>query len=353
MKWLYKIWSGYNGFTPARVPERAQGKHIELGWRRYIETVEPGDRLWVYFYGPHRFEPGVYITGVVARVDLDIERVRVRMDWHSTTHPITDPATANLVARTVRARGLQVFLFPEEIVTDDYCTLASDASSCSQHRCGTCTAWSRQLPRIRLRDYWWPQRLHGVEDYVAAYWVRPRRAPFSNLLKGVRNTSEVFYRFKSGEENLAHPLALGIASSLTQQHIEAFDCVVPIPLSPDKAKRGEHHRSLSLARQVGDLLDVPVQQFLTLDRPISKRAMGGTPAQFEAAYRHALNVEARPARPFDRILLIDDVATRGSTLTCAAEAITAVHPDAQVSAATAGLMTLVSTVRREAAIVAP
>jgi predicted amidophosphoribosyltransferase len=352
MKWLYKIWSGYNGFTPGRIPERAEGKHIDLGWRRYIETVERGDRVWVYFYGPHRFEAGVHITGVITRVDLDTERVRVRMDWYSTTTPITDAATASLVARTVRARGLQVFLFPEEIVTDEFCTLASDASSCSQHRCGTCTTWSNELPRIGQRDYYWPERLDHVDSFVPAYWVRPRRSLFSNLRKGVRNTSEVFYRFKSGEENLTHTLALGVASSLTQQAADEFDCVVPIPLSPDKAKRGEFHRTLALARQIGALLDLPVRDVLSLDRPISKRTLSASAAQFETAYGGVLAVKARLARSHDRILLVDDVATRGSTLTCAARAISHVHPEARIGAATAGLMTLVSTVRRETAVVA-
>ena len=52
---------------------------------------------------------------------------------------------------------------------------------------------------------------------------------------GIRRTDELFRRFKTGEANLAFPLALGIREALATRELDSFEAVVPIPLSPDKA----------------------------------------------------------------------------------------------------------------------
>jgi hypothetical protein len=62
LKFLFKIWSGYDGFRPAEIPNRQlPGGLLRLGWGRYIEAVELGTEVWVYFHGPHAFENGVYV----------------------------------------------------------------------------------------------------------------------------------------------------------------------------------------------------------------------------------------------------------------------------------------------------
>jgi hypothetical protein len=44
LKFLYKIWSGYDGFMPADIPKRLHDKTRVLGWNRYqawnIATIE-------------------------------------------------------------------------------------------------------------------------------------------------------------------------------------------------------------------------------------------------------------------------------------------------------------------------
>ena len=57
-RFLYKIWSRYDGFTPTRIPDRGDGRgRLILGWTRYIDVIEAGAEVWVYFYGPHAFRP--------------------------------------------------------------------------------------------------------------------------------------------------------------------------------------------------------------------------------------------------------------------------------------------------------
>src|SRR4051812_24816241 len=115
MKFLFKIWSGYDGFTPSKIPDRQSGGQVELNWTHYIESVEQDAEVWVYFGGPQRYENGVYIKGAVERVDLPGEKVFLRVTEVSTTSPLTDSATSARVAAVVRPRNRQVFVLPEEL----------------------------------------------------------------------------------------------------------------------------------------------------------------------------------------------------------------------------------------------
>jgi len=73
MKFLYKIYSGYDGFRPAVMPDRIHNHRLRLGWKHYIDVVEKGWECWIYFHGPHKFDNGVYAKGFVDSIDLDQE----------------------------------------------------------------------------------------------------------------------------------------------------------------------------------------------------------------------------------------------------------------------------------------
>ena len=148
-----------------------------------------------------------------------------------------------------------------------------------------------------------------------------------------------FTEFKLGEMAYAFPFALSMFEQLRLRKLLDFDYVVPIPLSPDKAKSREKHRTKELGRELSRLLAVRFQEMLSLSSSVSKRRMraeGYTPSQFERHYREAL--EAKVPASAKRILLVDDVMTRGSTVAQAIEAIREQRPEAVVVIATAGLM---------------
>src|SRR5207249_2409070 len=123
--------------------------------------------------------------------------------------------------------------------------------------------------------------------------------------------------FKAGERNLAYPLALGIYQALRARRLLEFDCIVPIPLSPDKAATNEIHRTRLLADELSPLVDAPVEDLLSLKAPISKRRLrtdqGYTANQYERKYYETLAVDPRVSS-FERLLLLDDVSTEGSTV---------------------------------------
>jgi hypothetical protein len=355
LRFLYKIHSDFDGFTPKRIPLRLQSENLlPLVWKKYLDVVEKGAEVWVYFHGSHAFVNGVYARGIVHSIDRQEQIVMLRVREYTTLEPLTDPQTSAQVATAVAQWYRQVFLLPTELVPVPTCDIAGAATTCRTRQCDGCPIWSG-FPLIEPEDVWWPPRVGSeVSDVVSAYWVIPRRCYTHQeqkiLRSGVRQTSEQFYRFKVGEEALAYPLALGIFDALRRQGLVEFDAVVPIPLSPDKERMNEIHRTRLLARELARLLGLPVSELLALGEPISKRALGLAAGQFESRYSRALLVSPAAAR-YERILLVDDVVTWGSTLGVAAERLREFSPDMEIVAATAGRMILKDSVRFETRIV--
>jgi hypothetical protein len=82
LKFLFKIHSGFDGFQPKKIPERLiSGRKLELGWDAYLDSVEMGDEVWVYFHGPHQFDRGVYAKGFVTDIDFQRHKVVTDRDW--------------------------------------------------------------------------------------------------------------------------------------------------------------------------------------------------------------------------------------------------------------------------------
>lgn len=338
MRYLYKIYSPYDGFTPARIPERLQdGRFLTLGWAKYLDVVHLNDEVWVFFKGP-RFENGVYATGLVAAIDLNAGTVMLRVRRHAIRAPLTDAATSAALRAAVEKRNRQVFLWPADHAVQDECHIAN----CEARRCLQCDVW-RELPTIDASHYLAPSALRG-ETVVPAYWTIPNRC---YLYYGVRapapwnrRITDMFAAFKIGESRYAFPLAAGVAAALEQRGLGGFDAIVPIPLSPEKAANGELDRTAALATELSRITGVATRQHLTLLGSISKRRMqaqGFTATQFKARYRQLLHI-APAIATHGRILLLDDAITRGSTLSVAASAIRAAAPGIEIVAAAAAQM---------------
>jgi hypothetical protein len=336
MRFLYKIHSGHDGFRPAVLPERMRNGRLRLGWRHYIDTVEKGWECWIYFHGPHRFTDGVYVKGIVDRVDLGANVVSLRVREHSTEQPITLQEISRRVAEVVAPRYRQVFVWPDEWTIAPECGLAA----CRNRQCDDCTQWSR-LPLIRKGHAKAPLRLRWskYQATVPAHWIVPSRCYATDIAPAVWEVTSRFTDFKLGEMAYAYPFARSMFERLRLRGLLSFDYVVPIPLSPAKAKKKERHRTRALADELGRLLVVPMREMLRLCESVSKRQMlsqGCTIAEFEDEYSNALRADV-PANT-TRILLVDDVLTRGSTVAQAIDAIRAQRPKVKVVVATAGQM---------------
>src|SRR6266404_1008690 len=328
---------------------------LRLGWDRYIDVVERGHEIWVHFRGPHAFADGVHVKGFVQSVKTTPPVVTLRVRDYSTDAPLTDPLVSARVAAVVATRYRQVFVLPEGWATAPECTIGSTATSCKARMCEDCPAWSR-LPLIVPDDHCPPHRLpESIDGFAPAYWVIPSRCYLRGRVRlGIRHTSELFYRFKVGEDGLAYPLALGMFEALRRRNLLAFDGVVPIPLSPEKAERDELNRTRLLACELSRLLGTRVFDVLELTRQCSKKAAlaAGVGARgFEREYYEKLRVRPAPSLP-NRILLVDDVSTRGSTLRVARRRLLEANPRCEIVAATSGQMILKEVVRNDHRLVA-
>lgn len=344
MRYLYKINSNYDGFTPRRIPDRLiDGRFLRLGWARYLDALHLGDEVWIVFIGG-RFEAGVYAKGLVAQIDNEQNAALIRVRQWSADASLTDAATSAVLHEAVSFRYRQVFLWPANQALQEVCHLAD----CGNRQCQTCDVWTG-MPTIQPAHYLVPPVLRGTV-VVPAYWIIPPRCFLyyngRQPTPWYRKASDIFAAFKVGEARYSYPLAAGIDAALRARGEDGFDAIVPIPLSPEKAAAGELDRTAALGTELSRLTGVRVRPYLSLAGPISKRRMlaqGYTLTQFKARYRQLLQIDPAVGA-LHRILLLDDVITRGSTLAVAIAAIRAVNPAIDIVVAAAGQMIVMAAV---------
>jgi hypothetical protein len=361
--YVYKIWSGYDGFAPSKIAARVHEEDfLDLSWSHYIDVVEEDDDVWVFFKGARGFAPGIYAKGVVYSSDTAAGRVTLRLTERSQSVPIVSGALNDYIENLVQPRRRQVFVLPADRQTPGWCTMARPgAPSCARKDCQHCPLWQR-LPRIRKSDFERPHRLLTTvyTNFVPGYWAVPRRSFIEQaprpIRKGIRRTRDLFKRFKAGEEALAFPLAAAVHRQLEINGLMPLDGIVPVPLSPEKAAKGELDRVLALARELSALADSPIIDALSLEGAISRTAMKAQQVgygAFEAAYQAALRVDVVRLPESGRILVLDDTCTEGSTLRVIGRAIRKARPALELYASSATLMAVQDTVANANSLLVP
>ena len=337
MKFVYKIYSPYDGFTPSEIPERTENEILRLGgWKRYMDVIEEGWECWVYFHGGRTHVNGVYAEGFVHEIDFEEKIVYLKLRKYSAHSPIKSQEICERVAQIVKPRRRQAFGMPEDFDQPTSC----DTNSCKQRQCNGCETF-RTFSLIAEGEWRPPRRLKVEKSpVVIAYWIEPTQQQRRNIRTNIKQLTYRFKNFKFGQMAYAYPFALAIFEKLRVGGKLKFDFIVPIPLSPDKQKKGEEHRTRKLAEHLGYLLSIPVKELLSLTTPISRRQFkqqGFSHRKFEACYLESLEVASRIPEN-TKILLVDDVITNGSTISMAVEKILSNSPYAEITIAAVGQM---------------
>ena len=103
-----------------------------------------------------------------------------------------------------------------------------------------------------------------------------------------------------------------MAERLKAYKLTQFDAIVPVPISKKRFKERGYNQSYLLAKELSDLLSIPVKKLLvkTKDTPrqstLSKKERAETP-------KKAFDFSSAEALPHT-VLLIDDIFTTGATV---------------------------------------
>jgi hypothetical protein len=355
---LYKIHAGYDGFTPKKIPDRLVDGLLPLGWQLYLDEVELGDEVWVYFRGVR--PEAVYATGLIKQIDRDRRIVYLKVRESDARAAVLDETTSRRVGVIVTGqRGRQVFRLPSDSLGEEARRCRS--TDCEKRKCGRCPRFL-ELPRVEEPFLRKPSRLgyragSAITEFLPAFWSATRRsfliaAPYRSNFG--HNTETVLGDLKTGAHGRAYMFALGIYERLKRLKLLEFDAIVPVPLSPDKIERKELHRTLTIAAQLSRLLGgTPVLEVLALTGPISKRALqsseGLSAGEFERRYEGLLSVSTELTEiDAKRILLVDDVCTHGSTLTVCALKLRSVDPSLTITAVAGAQMLIKEAVSNPA-----
>jgi len=140
------------------------------------------------------------------------------------------------------------------------------------------------------------------------------RAPY--LFEGP--TRDAVHRLKYNGWKVAAPVLGGLLADYLKAHRLPGEILVPVPLHPRRLRSRGYNQSHLLAKETGNLLAMPMREDLLTrakDSPpqVEARSREQRRANVAGIFESASEVEGMS------ILLVDDVATTGSTLSaCAA-----------------------------------
>jgi ComF family protein len=183
--------------------------------------------------------------------------------------------------------------------------LKSNCPLCQRPAAGEfCPYCHKQLQRCQLID---PGRFWHSEQRVFVW------GEYGGALKAA--ISALKY---DGNPQLAKPLGGWLAEAWLSFPELAIDnlTVVPIPLHQEKLKQRGFNQAELLAESFCDLTGLPLQRH-GLERVKNTQALFAlTPQQRQAEMKNALSLgkDFRRRRPRDRVLLVDDIYTSGTTV---------------------------------------
>ncbi len=193
--------------------------------------------------------------------------------------------------------------------------------------CGHC---ENSLPRTRFHD--------DSDNLVSQlFWGRVNLKAATSFLffrrKGI--VQQLMHQFKyKGEREVGRYLGKIFAQELADSaNYSDVDCIVPVPLHPDKQRKRGYNQSEDIARGMAEVFQIPCKSNLI------QRAVYTSSQTKKSRFNRWENVSSVFVVPepesvhYENILIVDDVVTTGATLEACAQKLLE-STNSQVSIAT-------------------
>lgn len=243
MKYLYKINSTYDGFTPQKIEERLEkGTFMVYNWREYFDEVELGDIVFTYFTGSG-ITKGIYLICKVSK-KLYNKKVLGRVLRYNQERPLIPPTEFAQYEDDIITRPIgSVYVIPSslEIAFEDLRKKVSiseieikNTANCYRCEVNKCSECALLNPNFLIKwDTEVALKIPIIEHVVAPFWIIPRQSHWMSKTITEHPISRFFYDFKSGYAAYAPLFAFGILRALENDPRFSnvkFDFILGVPL---------------------------------------------------------------------------------------------------------------------------
>jgi len=198
--------------------------------------------------------------------------------------------------------------------------------------CGTCLQGLPRTHGARCDVCWLP--LRGERCYACA----SRPLPLEMLRTPFRYEGDVrhiVHAFKFGGQSSLAPVLGAQLSEAYEDHRLDVDLIVPVPLTGARKRWRGFDQALLLARELGKLQQLPVVEAMRRRGAATPQAESRGIDQRYSNVQSVFSVSKPEAVRGQRVLLIDDVATTGATLSACARELLDAGADAVLGLAVA------------------
>lgn len=332
--YIYRVNVQYDGFYPENIRERSQGGKFIFNWRAYIDNLDIGDVVLVYFLGSG-VRDGIYAITKVEEINARLYESNVIADIlyssNNNWHPIVSKKEYKSLFRGImyRPRGAEIVISASNEtqiinIIKESRELTHELTKIGVSLPGLSAPLILDFNKIPLVD---PKRDYSPKlkrlNIVSAFWIRPKQATWLKFIGWLSNISTLFYKYKSGD--LSHIKEFGralggIIKTYIGEHRLAVDFMISVPLSEEKRRQGEIDRVSFLCECLSDYLGIPYLNVLTLEGNISRvryKRLGLSNRKFIRDYTANLRISRKGLKAVNdskgKILIVDDVFTDGVT----------------------------------------
>ena len=132
----------------------------------------------------------------------------------------------------------------------------------------------------------------------------------------------LLHRFKyEGDRRIGHDMGHLMGSRMQGTPFAHADCLIPVPLHPDRLRARGYNQSRCIADGLSDVLHLPVEEHaLARNIATTTQTHSGRWERFNNV-RHIFALQDKDLLAGRHVILVDDVITTGATISACAETL--------------------------------